>query len=119
MTAPESPLGLGQALGWCGGYVGLLLLCALADLTLWRRVCTAASPWLNLGMLALASLCYLRLLEGAGLLPRFWGNVTPKNIFLALACALLLLGFHILAGLLPLGRLLKLPPARLAAKYDL
>lgn len=89
MTAPESPLGLGQALGWCGGYVGLLLLCALADVALWRRVCPAASPWLNLGMLALASLCYLRLLEGAGLLPRFWGNVTPKNIFLALACALL------------------------------
>ena len=47
MTAPESPLGLGQALGWCGGYVGLLLLCALADVTLWRRVCPAASPWLN------------------------------------------------------------------------
>ena len=39
--------------------------------------------------------------------------------YAALACALLLLGFHILAGLLPLGRLLKLPPARLAAKYDL
>ena len=39
--------------------------------------------------------------------------------YAALACALGLLGFHILAGLLPLQRLLKLPPARLAAKYDL
>lgn len=39
--------------------------------------------------------------------------------YAALACALLLLGFHILAGLLPLRRLLKMPPARLAAKYDI
>lgn len=39
--------------------------------------------------------------------------------YAALGCCLVLLAFHILAGLLPLGRLLKLPPARLAAKYDL
>ena len=39
--------------------------------------------------------------------------------YAALLCVLGLLGFHILAGLLPLQRLLKLPPARLAAKYDL
>ena len=39
--------------------------------------------------------------------------------YAAVGCYLALLGFHILAGLLPLGRLLKLPPARLAAKYDI
>lgn len=39
--------------------------------------------------------------------------------YAALACYLILLGFHILAGILPLQRLLKLPPARLAAKYDI
>lgn len=39
--------------------------------------------------------------------------------YAALGCYLALLCFHILAGLLPLQRLLRLPPARLAAKYDL
>ena len=39
--------------------------------------------------------------------------------YAALGCYFALLGFHILAGLLPLQGLLKLPPARLAAKYDM
>ena len=37
----------------------------------------------------------------------------------ALGTCLALVGYHLLVSLLPLWRLLRLPPAQLAAKYDL
>lgn len=80
-------LTLSQVLLWVAGYLGMLLLCTLLDVVLWRKAFPKYAPAVTLTTEALCFMGYAVLLAHSGF--RFLLKLNSQGIFLSLLCAFL------------------------------
>lgn len=80
-------LRLSSALLWTGGYLGLLVLCTLLDVAVWRKLFPNHAHIANLRMQGLGFLVFAALLKKSGFEFRLLESVSWQGVLLALACA--------------------------------